>query len=130
LLGIRRWRRRREGSELFDRTQADTISLAESAIDGAGFGHAHLGPADKRRDVRRISVTEADESARPRRLVDSRLEDPASGSRIREVFFDCRLDTSTAVAVSHAQQTGMRCVPATIEELQMAGLYGQAISFR
>ena len=38
------WRRR--PTELLDRAEADSVSLAESAIDGAGFSNAHLGAAN------------------------------------------------------------------------------------
>jgi len=33
----------RPGGKLFDRTEGYAVGLAQGAIDGAGFGHAHLG---------------------------------------------------------------------------------------
>jgi hypothetical protein len=89
-MGRRRWRRER--SKLFDRAQADSIGFAEGAIDCAGLRHAHLGPADQRRYVGRISVAIAYKAARARRLVDSRLEDPAAPGGITETLFNDRSD--------------------------------------
>jgi hypothetical protein len=36
-----------EGTDLLDRADADAIGLAQGAIDGSRFGHAHLGAVDK-----------------------------------------------------------------------------------
>jgi len=41
----------------------------EVAVDGSGFGHAHLGAADKRGNVRGIDVAVANETAAGPRLV-------------------------------------------------------------
>ena len=54
--------RGREPTEFLDRAEADAVGFAESAIDGPGFGDAHFGAADKRRDVGRIGIAIADES--------------------------------------------------------------------
>lgn len=56
--------RRSEGSQFFDRAEADAVSLAQGAVDSPGFRHAHLGTADQGRDVRGVSVAVADEAAR------------------------------------------------------------------
>src|SRR5437588_2997265 len=40
-----------KAAQLFDGAEADPISLAESAVDGARFGDAHLGPANTRWSV-------------------------------------------------------------------------------
>jgi hypothetical protein len=43
--------------ELFERAQANAVRLAQGAIDGAGFGHAHLGIVEnQRRDIAGMSV--------------------------------------------------------------------------
>ena len=63
---IRRCRRVGSGgpAEFLDRTEADAVGFAEGAVDGAGFGDAHLGAVDQGRDVGRIGVAVADEAAR------------------------------------------------------------------
>jgi hypothetical protein len=59
LIGIQAPRR-----ELFERTQANAVSLAQGAIDGAGFGHAHLGIVEnQRRDIAGMGVAIAHEAA-------------------------------------------------------------------
>jgi hypothetical protein len=63
--------------ELFERAEANTVSLAQGAIDGAGFGHAHLGIVEnQRRDIAGMSVAVADEATASRRFEDNRLEHP------------------------------------------------------
>jgi hypothetical protein len=65
------------GRKLFERTEGDAVGFAQGAIDGAGFGHAHLGVVeDQRRNIARMSVSKAHEAAALRRLVDRRFEDP------------------------------------------------------
>jgi len=31
------------GGKLFERAEGDAVGLAQGAVDGAGFGHAHFG---------------------------------------------------------------------------------------
>jgi hypothetical protein len=64
------------------RTEPDSIGLAEGAVDGTGFGDAHLGAVDQGRDVGGIGVPVADEATRLARLVDGRLEDPTATGRV------------------------------------------------
>src|SRR5208282_804989 len=75
----------RNGSDFLDRAEADTISLAQGAVDGSCLGHAHLGPANKRRDIGRIGVAVADEVLRFR-FVDGCFEDPAALFGIGNAF--------------------------------------------
>ena len=49
-------------SQFIDGAETKAISLAESAIDGPGFGYAHLGPAYKERCIKGISIAVADEA--------------------------------------------------------------------
>ena len=44
-------------TQLFDRAEADSVRLAQSAIDGTRLRYTHLGAADQRRDIRGIGVT-------------------------------------------------------------------------
>ena len=55
--------RPRRPTEFLDRAEADAVGLAEGAVDGAGFGDAHLGAVDQGRDVGGIGVAVADEAA-------------------------------------------------------------------
>jgi hypothetical protein len=43
--------RPRRPTEFLDRAEADAVSLAEGAVDSAGFSDSHLGAMDQRRDV-------------------------------------------------------------------------------
>jgi hypothetical protein len=59
LLGIQAPRR-----ELFERAQANAVGLAQGAIDGAGFGHAHFGVVeDQGRNIAGMGVAVAHEAA-------------------------------------------------------------------
>ena len=52
------------GRQFFKRTEGDAIGLAQGAIDGAGFGHAHLGVVkDEGGDVTGMGIAIADEAA-------------------------------------------------------------------
>jgi hypothetical protein len=63
--------------KLLQRTESDAIGFAQSAVDGAGFGHAHLGVVeDQGRDVAGMGIAVADEAAALGRLIDGRLENP------------------------------------------------------
>jgi len=52
------------GRKLFERAQGDAVGLAEGAIDGTGFGHAHFGVVeDQGRNIAGMGVAVADEAA-------------------------------------------------------------------
>jgi hypothetical protein len=127
LLGIRRWRRRRKGSKLFDRAQADTISLAEGAIDSACLSHTHLCTADERRDVRGIGIAVSHKPARARRLVDSRLEDPAAPGGITKTLFNDRFDSKAAAVFCYAQEACMSDIPPAIKEAEFSSCHIQQV---
>jgi len=63
--------------ELFERAQANAVRLAQGAIDGAGFGHAHFGVVeDQGRNIAGIGVAKAHEAAALGRFIDNSFEDP------------------------------------------------------
>ena len=108
-----------EASELFDRAQADPISLAESAIDGAGLRHAHLGAADQRRHIRWISVAIANEAARATTLVDGSPEDPTAlvGSESRPIGHIRCPSTGYAELCNEAR---VRYIPSTVQKTEIS----------
>jgi len=63
--------------KLFERAEGNAVGLAQGAIDGTGFGHAHLGMVeDQRRDVAGVSVTVTHEAAALGRFIDRGFEHP------------------------------------------------------
>jgi len=69
--------RKGPGWEFLEGAEGDAVSLAEGAVDGAGFGHAHLGVVeDQGRDVARMGVPIANETTALRGLVDCGFEHP------------------------------------------------------
>jgi hypothetical protein len=63
--------------KLFERAKGDAVGLAQGAIDGASFGHAHLGVIkDERRDIAGMSVAVTDKAPAFGRLKYGGLEDP------------------------------------------------------
>jgi hypothetical protein len=84
--------------ELFERAQANAVGLAQGAIDGAGFGHAHLGIVEnQRRDIAGMSVAVADEAATLGRFIDRGLEYPEV--LLRPAQCKCWLNVDTSAAV-------------------------------
>src|SRR6266571_1842423 len=69
-------------AQLLNRTEPDSVGLAQSAIDGPRFGNAHLGATDKGRRICGVSIAISDKSPRATRPVDCRFEHPAVGCRI------------------------------------------------
>ena len=63
--------------KLFERAEGNAVGLAQGAIDGAGFGHAHLGMVENQgRDIARVSVAVAHEASAFGRFENCRLEHP------------------------------------------------------
>src|ERR1022692_1761816 len=54
--------RTRIRSHLLNRADADAIRLAQSTIDGSGFGDPHLGTANQQRNIGRIGIAVAHET--------------------------------------------------------------------
>lgn len=75
LLGVfRRLRGIGDGSDFLNRANADPISFSQSAIDRPGFGYAHFGAVDEKRDIRRIGVTITDKALASAGSVNGRLK--------------------------------------------------------
>src|ERR1700756_5512732 len=56
-----RLRRLADGTDLFDRANANTVRLTQCPVDRPGLGNSHLGPANRRGDIGRIGIAVADE---------------------------------------------------------------------
>jgi hypothetical protein len=112
--------RARGPTELLDRTEADAIGLAEGAVDGTSFGHAHLSATDQGRNVRGIGIAIANEAARARGLVGSRFENPVARTWITELAHRAHLNASTSIPPSQAHKATVRDIPSTIEKLQVS----------
>jgi len=70
------WRQGPRG-EFFEGAEGDAVGLAEGAVDGASFSHAHLGMVeDERGDVAGMSVAITHEATTLGRLVDRGFENP------------------------------------------------------
>src|SRR6266571_6647013 len=108
-------------AQLLNRTEPDSVGLAQSAIDGPRFGNAHLSATDKGRRICGVSVAVADEPLRQGILIDGGLENPSIGVRVRQAVLNCCFDTRTAPPLSDAKQRGVCDVPASIQELQISG---------
>jgi len=103
-----------EGTDLLDRADADAVGLAEGAIDCPGLGHAHLGAADERGDVRRVGVAIADEAFARFRSVDRGLKCPALCRRLAEGLNRLNLDASTPISAGQACESGVGNVPSAV----------------
>jgi hypothetical protein len=89
--------------QLFEGAEGDAVSLAQGAIDGAGFGHAHLGVVeDEGGDVAGMRIAIADEATALGRLVDGGLEDPEALLRVAEGHNGFGHDSRTAFPLSKA----------------------------
>ena len=84
--------------QLLDGAEADAIGFSECAVDRSGFGNAHLGATDERRDVGGIGVAESHESLRSLRRIDRRFENPTAGDGIARVTHLLNADPSTPIA--------------------------------
>ena len=94
---------RPRSSEFFDRAEPDAISLPEGAVDGPGFGDAHLGAVDQGRDVGRVGVTVADEAFRGGFVEDGGPKDPTIRGRVTELVHLMNSDSNTPSAQGQAQ---------------------------
>jgi len=94
--------RARGPAKFFDRTEANAVGLAESAVDGTGFSDAHFGAADQGGDVGRIGIAIADEAARLGRLVYNCSENPPVGSCVTQLPHPEHSYSAAAITVSKA----------------------------
>jgi len=70
----------------------------EVAVDGSDFGHAHLGAADKRGNIRRIGIAVADKARLPLGREDRCLEDEAIYPRITQRVDGFNMDPAASLA--------------------------------
>jgi hypothetical protein len=91
--------------KFFEGAEGDAIGLAQGAVDGAGFGHAHLGVVeDEGGDVAGMRIAIADEAAALGRLVDGGLEDPEVLFGTTQFEGELHLDTGTTVLFRQPEQ--------------------------
>ena len=65
------------GRKLFQRAQSHAVSFAQGAIDGAGFGHAHLGMVENQgRDIAGMGITITNKAPALGRFIDRGFEHP------------------------------------------------------
>jgi len=96
------------GGKLFERAQADAVGFAQGAIDGAGFGHAHLGVIEnQRRDIAGMSVAVPDEATALGRFIDRGLEHPEVLFGVAECNNRFCLNTPTLLFHCNSQQISM-----------------------
>jgi hypothetical protein len=107
--------------QLLEGAEGDAVGLAQGAVDGAGFSHAHLGVVeDEGRDVAGVGIAVADEAAALGRLIDRGLEDP-------EVFLGAaqwqdgfRQDPMAVAALSQAKKASVSDVQLAFERANLA----------
>src|ERR1700719_4453188 len=97
-------RRSGKRADFLDGTQTDAIGFTQGPIDGSRFGYAHFGSPDKRGDVRRVGVAEANKTPATFRTVDSGFENIAAGSRIAEGGDCFNLYARAPLPLRHPQQ--------------------------
>jgi hypothetical protein len=91
------------GGKLFQGAESNPIGLTQGAIDGPGFGHAHLGVVeDERGDIAGMGITIAHEAAAVGGLIDGGLEDPEVLLGMAEGKHGFDVDTSAVVSFGHS----------------------------
>jgi len=94
--------------ELFDRAEGNAVGLAQGTIDGAGFGHAHLGVVeDQGRNIPGMGVAKAHEATALGRFIDGGFEHPEILFGTAERQDGLRLDTKAVVPQGQAQECRM-----------------------
>jgi hypothetical protein len=89
------------GWKFFEGAEGNAVGLAQGAVDGASFGHAHLGVVeDEGGDVAGMGVAVADEATAFGRLVDGGFEDPEALLRVAEGHNGFGHDSRTAFPMS------------------------------
>jgi len=90
--------------KLFERATGDAVGLAQGAIDGASFGHAHLGVVeDQRRDIAGMSVAIADKPSTFGCLKHGGLEDPKILLRMTESNHRLGMNAAAVVPLGETQ---------------------------
>jgi hypothetical protein len=124
----RRLRRPGRPTEFLDRAQSDPVRLAKSPVDSTRFRYPHLGAAEKRRYIRWIGVSKANEATRSRRLINGGLEEPAARKRIRESLNQGRFNAAATLTLGYSEQAGVRYIPSAVNELNIPQSYRYGIS--
>jgi hypothetical protein len=90
--------------KLFERAKGDAVGLAQGAIDGASFGHAHLGVVeDQRRDIAGMSVAVTDKATAFRCFKDGSFEDPKILLRMTESNHRFGMNAAAVVPLGETQ---------------------------
>ena len=96
------------GRKFFERAKGDAIGFTQGVIDGAGFGHPHLGVVeDQGRDVAGMGITVPNKPTTFGGLIDSSLEDPEVLLGATEGNLGLDLDTSAVVPRCNFEQLGV-----------------------
>jgi hypothetical protein len=104
------------GWEFFYGAEGDAVGLAQGAVDGAGFGHAHLGVVeDEGGDVAGVGVPVPDEAPALGRLIDRGLEHPEALPGLAKGEHRLSLDAVAMASLGESQQisVGHEAVSAT-----------------
>jgi hypothetical protein len=110
----------REGTELFDTAEPDSVGFSESPVDGSGFGHTHFGAADQRRRVGGIGVAITNETLRPGRFVNGGPKNPAAHERVRLSLLQNSPNSKASRAKSYSEQARVRHIPSSIGAQNLA----------
>jgi hypothetical protein len=87
--------------KLFKRAEGYPVGLAQGTIDGAGFGHAHLGMVeDKGRNVAGVGIAIAHEAPALGGLENGGFENPEVFSRPAQWQHRLGRDSATMLALS------------------------------
>jgi len=88
--------------------ERNPVGLTEGPVDGARFGHPHLGVVeDQGRDVAGMGVAITDKAAALRRLVHSRFEDPEVLLGSAQTDNGFRQDAVAVLPLRQAEQVSM-----------------------
>ena len=108
------------GPDLIDRADADTVGLAQGAIDRSGLGHAHLCTADQGRDIGGICITVTSKSFTDGRFEYCRLECPPRHKRLRELWNRLDMDSGASISSRQSQQASVGHIPRPIQQNQIS----------
>src|ERR1039458_4763591 len=111
-----------EGPDLLNRTDADAVGFAESAVDGTRLGDSHLSALDEVRDIGGIGITVTNEPATASRSVDSSSERIASICLIAQLTNWLDLHSRAVATLGQTDQTSVGHVPTTTEKTEVAAL--------
>ena len=96
------------GGKFFQRAEGNAIGLPQGAIDGAGFGHTHLGVVeDEGRHITGMGIAIADEATALGGLIDGSLEDPEVLLGTTQGQYGFNLDASAMAVFREGEQLGM-----------------------